>query len=153
MRRTERPSRPCASALATSRRKIDVFWSVVNGAPESESRRGDRRDIVKHLGLATDVLRNGLFFQCAADVEEIVGDHAEPDPTLHSGVALVAAAAKPVPPFDHADASLASGPPFLAVAEPTLLLLALALGAFGRAIGNADAFDALLFAVASFLAE
>src|SRR4029077_18012713 len=46
-------------------------------------------------------------------------------------------------PFDHADASLASGPPFLAVAEPALLLFAFALGAFGGAIGNADALDAL----------
>src|SRR5215475_12651205 len=46
-------------------------------------------------------------------------------------------------PFDHADASLASGPPFLAVAEPALLLFAYALGAFGGAIGNADALDAL----------
>ena len=39
--------------------------------------------------------------------------------------------------------SLASGPPFLAVAEPTLLLFAFALGAFGGAIGDADALDAL----------
>lgn len=47
-----------------------------------------------------------------------------------------------MPPFDHADAALASGSPFLAVAKPTLLLFALALGAVGGAIGDRDAFDA-----------
>src|SRR5437764_370405 len=87
----------------------------------------------------------GLLLHRAADVEEIVGDHAEPDPALHSGFSLVAAAVEPVPPFDHADAAFASGPPFLAVAEPTLLLLAFALKTFGRAIGNRDAFDAHCF--------
>ena len=51
-------------------------------------------------------------------------------------------------PFGHANAPLASGPPFLAVAGPPLLLLALAGDALGRAIGDADAFDAA--AVASF---
>jgi len=50
-----------------------------------------------------------------------------------------------VSPLDDADASLASGPPFLAVAEPALLLFAFALGALGGAIGNADALDALCF--------
>ncbi len=56
--------------------------------------------------------------------------------------ALIAAAAEPMSPFDHADASLASGPPFPAVAEPALLLFAFALGVFGGAIGNADALHA-----------
>src|ERR1700687_2420600 len=78
-------------------------------------------------------------------MDDVVGDDAEPDPALHSGIAFVAAAAEPVSPFDDADASLASGAPFLAVAEPALLLFALALGAFGGAVGNADALDALCF--------
>jgi hypothetical protein len=63
-------------------------------------------------------------------------------PTVHCDVALVAAAVEAIAPFDHADASLASGALLLAVAEPALFLLAFAFGAFGRAIGNADAFDA-----------
>jgi hypothetical protein len=46
-------------------------------------------------------------------------------------------------PFNDADESLASGAPFVAVAEPALSLLALAFGAFGRAIGNANALDTL----------
>ena len=59
-------------------------------------------------------LRGSLYFHFTTDVDEVVGDHAEPDPTLHSGLALVPTAVEAVPPLDHADASLASGPPFLA---------------------------------------
>src|SRR5713226_4152670 len=57
----------------------------------------------------------------------------------------VSAAIEPVSTLDHADASLASGAPFLIVAEPALLLLAFAVGAFGGAIRNADALDAFGF--------
>src|SRR5262249_30259477 len=60
----------------------------------------------------------------------------------HSVEAFVAAAIETVSPLDHADAPLASGPPFLPIAEPALLLLAFALGAFAGAIGNAHALDA-----------
>src|SRR5207245_6380072 len=90
-------------------------------------------------------LLDGLFFHCATDVDDVVCDDAEPDPTLHSGIAFVAAAIEPVSPLDHADASLASGPPFLSVAEPALPLLSFALGALGRTVGNADALDVLGF--------
>src|SRR5260370_13587988 len=79
------------------------------------------------------------------DVDDVVGDHAEPDPTLHSGVALVSAAVETVPPLGDADASLAACPSLLAVAEPALPLLTLALGTLSRAVGNADAFYALGF--------
>ena len=80
-----------------------------------------------------------------ADVDDVVGDHAEPDPTVHSGVTLVSASVETVPPLGDADASLAAGPPLLAVAEPALPLLTLALGTLGRAVGNADPFYALGF--------
>src|SRR5258705_12411822 len=90
-------------------------------------------------------LTDRLVFHCATDVDDVVGDDAEPDPTLHSGIAFVAAAIEPVSPLDHADASLASGPPFLSVAEPALPLLSFALGALGRMVGNAVALDALGF--------
>ena len=93
---------------------------------------------------AADLL-DGLTFHCAADIDEVVPDHTESDPALHSSISSVPAAGKPVPPLDHADASFASGPPLLAVAEPALLLLAFAFRAPGVAIGNADAFDALCF--------
>src|SRR3984885_9274900 len=93
-------------------------------------------------------LPGGLFcllVQGAADGYEVFGDDAEPDPALHSGLALVAAAVEAVSAFGHADAPLASGAPFLAVAEPALLLFTFARVAFGGAIGNADALDAFGF--------
>ena len=62
---------------------------------------------------------------------------------MHADIALVEAAAQAVSPFCDADAALTTGTPLLAVAEPPLFLLALALRAFGGTIGNADALDAL----------
>ena len=72
-----------------------------------------------------------FVLQKSADVDELVGDHAKPDPALHADLAFVAATVEPVPPHDHADAPLASGPPFLAIAEPPLLLFASALDTLG----------------------
>jgi hypothetical protein len=54
----------------------------------------------------------------ATDVDNVVGDDAEPRPALYSDVALVAAV-QAVSPFDDADASPTSGAPFLAATEPT----------------------------------
>jgi hypothetical protein len=76
------------------------------------------------MGLGSEGLLPGLLGHDAADVDEIISDHAEADQALHSGIAPVAAAIETVSPLDHADATLASGAPFLAVAEPALLLLA-----------------------------
>src|SRR6202022_4980240 len=90
-------------------------------------------------------VESGLACEGAADFDQVCGHHPEADPALHSGIPLVQAAIEPVPSLDHADATLAAGPPFLAVAEPALLLLAFTLGAFGRAVGDADALDALAF--------
>ena len=87
-------------------------------------------------------LRDRLLLDGAPEVEHIVGNDTEPDPAVHPNVALVAASSEAVAPLDHADASFRPGAPFLTVAEPALPLLALALGALGRAIGNADALDA-----------
>src|SRR5262249_29663525 len=89
------------------------------------------------------LLRLRGLFHSATDIDEVVGDHAEADPAIHSDRSLVAATAKAVSPLDHADSPLASGAPLLAVTEPALFLLAFAFKAFGRAIGNADALDAL----------
>ena len=86
-----------------------------------------------------------VLVHCPADVDDVISDHAEGDPALHPDEALVAAAAETMSAFDHADASFATGAPLLAVAEPALLLLAFAFGAFGRTIGNADALDTLCF--------
>ena len=67
----------------------------------------------------------------SADVDEVVGDHSEPDPALHADLASVAATVEPVPTLDHTDASLASGAPFLAIAEPPFLLFTSALFTLG----------------------
>src|SRR5215468_8022261 len=91
------------------------------------------------------VLLRRFLTDDATNIHEIIGDHAESDPTLHSIFAFVATAVEPVSPLRHADAALASGPPFLAVAEPALLLFVSALSALGGTVGHADALDALGF--------
>src|SRR6202043_1824380 len=126
--------------LATFRRKKQVFGQGVWwGGIEQETRRV--MPAGRRLGLGGEGLLPGLLGHDAADVDEIISDHAEADPALHSGIAPVAAARGTVSPLVHADATLPAGAPFLAVAEPALLVLAFALGPLGRAIGDADALD------------
>ena len=75
-----------------------------------------------------------------ADVDELVGDHTEPDPSPHSVVAFVSAAieavsrltTRPSLPVRH----------FWPLRNQHFLLLAFAFEALGRTIGNAHAFDA-----------
>jgi len=88
-------------------------------------------------------LRQRLLLHGATNVDDVVGDDAEPDPAVHSDVTFVAAAIEAVASLDHADPILGPGAPFLALAEPALFLLAFAFVAFGRAVGNANALDAL----------
>src|SRR5215471_19821772 len=89
----------------------------------------------------------------SGDRYEIVGDHAESDPTLHSIVALISTAIEAIAPLDHADASFASGAPFLAVAEPTLLCSRLRSGLLLERLGMHTRLTPIAFAAASFLAE
>src|SRR5215467_10659202 len=107
--------------------------------PAKRRRRGRLERI--ECGLRAILLRR-LFGYRPTNVNEIVGDDTKPDPTLHSTFALVAATREPMSPLGYADAPLTSGAPFLAVAEPALLLLASALGTLGGAVGDADALDA-----------
>jgi len=97
------------------------------------------------MALMERALSAGPFLHRPADVDDIVGDHTEADPTLHSDKALVTAPVEAMSAFNHADAPLTAGAPFLAVAEPALLLLAFAFGAFGRAVGNADPLNSFRF--------
>jgi hypothetical protein len=92
-------------------------------------------------GVAERALLGSALGHCAADVDDIIGNHAEADPSLHSDETFVAASVEAISALDHADASLASCAPLLAVAEPAFLLLAFAFGALGRAVRNADASD------------
>src|SRR5271165_4359243 len=98
-----------------------------------------------------DDSRSRLLFHHATDVDDVVGDDAETHPAVHSDGALVPAAVEAVSSFDDADASLASGAPFLAVAEPALSLLALAFRALVERLGMQTRLTPFAFAAASFL--
>jgi hypothetical protein len=77
-------------------------------------------------------------------VVEIVGDYAKTNPSLHSTVARVDASSKTMPALKDADATLATGSPFLSCFEPALLLFALPLGALCVATRDAYALDTSL---------
>jgi hypothetical protein len=111
--------RASSERLAT-RRKIEVFGSLVNGVRQSNPPPGRAAGAGSGCG-RVQTLRSSLSAHHLADVDEIVGDHAESDPTLHSIVALISTAIEAIAPLDHADASFASGAPFLAVAEASVL--------------------------------
>lgn len=85
-----------------------------------------------------------LLIDGSPDVDEIIRDHAQSDPPLHSVHALIAAAVETVPPFQHANASFAAGSPLLSLFEPAFLLLAFEFGAFGGATGNGNTFHTFL---------
>src|ERR1019366_6536294 len=131
----------CPSYFAAQNRYFSGLWPTRRARQDPPE--AGRRVLKNLIDSGGRRLRCSLLFHGTADVDDVVGDHAEPDPTLHSGIAPVMASVETVAPFAHADASLASGPPLLAVAEPALPLLTLALGALGRTVGNPDAFDAL----------
>src|SRR5262245_5852425 len=99
-------------------------------APTQQKTHPVRGWVLRAILVARALLVSFLL-QNSADVDEVVGDHAKPDPALHADLASVAATVEPVSPLDLTNASLASGPPFLAVAEPPLLLLASALNTLG----------------------
>ena len=136
--RRERSKAPGRSSAAD---RIHGRWQ----APPA----GQRRGVTSWDGLSLAC----LLFQHPTDVDEVVGDDAEPDPALHSDSAFVAAAVEPVSPFDHADAPLASVHLWPLPRDPRLSA-ALALRLLRAAIRRCDAFDAsALSPAASFLAE
>jgi hypothetical protein len=99
--------------LATFRRKNDVMGSVIKGALQRKTRRGRPAGVVQSPdGEGAADLAGSPLFHCAADVDDVVGNDAEANPTFHPVIAFVAATVKPMPPLSHTDASLASGPPF-----------------------------------------
>ena len=64
-----------------------------------------------------------LLLQSSTNVDEVIGDHAEPNPALHADLASVTATVEPVPSLDHTDASFASGAPLLAIARGAPMLV------------------------------
>src|SRR5437867_5632318 len=53
----------------------------------------------------------GRSWSRSGEGEQIVGDHAQPDPPLHAARASVPAPPHPVPTFERADASFTAGAP------------------------------------------
>lgn len=84
------------------------------------------------------------FCQNRAYVDEVIGEHAQSDPSLHSALAPVDAAPKTMPPLEDTDAALAARPSSLSFFEPAFLLLALSVGAFRGAIRDAHSLNASL---------
>ena len=79
-----------------------------------------------------------------ANIDEVIGDHAESDPAPHPVIALIQASVESVPPLEHADASFASRPPFLSSLKPAFLLLTLERGALGGTARNGNTFHSIL---------
>src|SRR5437879_473192 len=77
-----------------------------------------------------------LHREAPADLDQVIGDHAESDPAFHAVESSVAATTQSMAALEHADAPLASGPPSLARAEPTLLLPSPPLLAARAPVGN-----------------
>ena len=65
------------------------------------------------------------------DVDEVVGDHAQPDPAPDAVRPSVQRSPQPMSPVENTDAAFAAGAPFLKLLEPMLLLPLLARGALG----------------------
>ena len=60
--------------------------------------------------------------EVVADMNDVVGDHAQPDPTPDAVRSFVERPLQSMPPFENADAAFAAGAPFLKLLEPALLL-------------------------------
>lgn len=79
--------------------------------PPSVERWGSRR---KYLSDAWDEL--------LSEVDQVICDHSQTDPTLHPVDAVVSASRQSMSTFYGADAPLASGAPALAILEPAPFL-------------------------------
>ena len=71
------------------------------------------------FALCCQFVRGTSLSERAANIDEIVCNHAEPDPALHAFVTFVPAAIEAMSALADADASLASGSPSLTVADPS----------------------------------
>ena len=65
--------------------------------------------------------------QVDADVDQGVSDDAQPHPAFHSRRSFVETSVQPVAAFEHTDASLPSGAPFLGFLKPAGFLSLAAL--------------------------
>jgi len=72
-----------------------------------------------------------LALQSPTDVDDVVGDHAEPDPALYADLASVTATVEPMPALDHTMRPSHPVRHFWPLREPTLPLFAFVLDALG----------------------
>src|SRR5258708_26007333 len=79
------------------------------------------------------------------DVDDVIGDDSQTDPTFDAWNALVAGPIQPMSSFENADAAFAASAPLLSLLEPALLLFLLAFFTFGGATGNGHSLHAQLF--------
>src|SRR5262245_11368861 len=100
--------------LATFRRKN----SVLDPAPSADSDRAfDRSAVFRSFSTF-----RGLKNQNSSDVDQVVRDYAQSNPSLHAIIAAISTAIQTVPSFEYTDPTFAAGPPRLSLAEPPLLL-------------------------------
>src|ERR1035438_3564823 len=78
--------------------------------------------------------------ESSTDIDQVIADYSESDPSFHPGVSFVAASMQPVPAFEYADSSFATNSPLLSFAEPALLLMSAPFWAPGGVIGNGNTF-------------
>ena len=95
--------------------------------------------------LAGGVLpRASLLGQVGTDMNDVVGDHPEPDPAPDSIRSSIERSSQSVPAFENADASLTARAPLLKLFEPRLFLPLLAGRALGVVTRNRDSLDSHL---------
>src|SRR4051812_15264069 len=82
------------------------------------------------------------FRQAEAHVDEIVGDDAEPNPSLHTVLTTIEAPVQTMPPLKNADPAFASRAPSLAFFEGSFFLMGPPLLAAGVPVGNRNIFYA-----------
>ena len=117
-----------------SRIQLATFWrkSRFSGLVWY-SRKGQK------CGQSVQGEEDDLLGEGATDIDQVVSNHAEADPSFHSSVSFVTASTQSVPAFEYADSSFATGSPLLSFAEPALLLISAAFRALGGTIGNGKA--------------
>src|SRR5207249_8157784 len=60
--------------------------------------------------------------QNSSDIDQIVGNHAQSNPSFHAVIAPISTAIQTVSSFKHTDPAFASGSPSLGLPKPSLLL-------------------------------
>src|SRR5262245_53923757 len=122
--------------LATFRRKNDVFRSA--------SLRGT--DFFgKPIAIFFEFLiPSSLKGQSPPKVDQIVGDHAESNPSIHSVLATIATPIQSVSPLQDADSTFTARLPLLGLSKPSRLLHSAKQKILRRPVRNRDVFHAHL---------